>query len=490
MTLTPEIEAEIRRLFFTEHWKVGTIAAQLGRHPDQVRRLCGLTSAKRVLPSQQPSPLLPYLDFVRETLAQYPKLRATRLDQMLRARGYTGSVRTIRKYVRGMRPARRPEVFVRTEVLPGEQAQIDWMHVGTVPVPGGERALWAFVMVLGHSRGMWAELVFDLDVHSLRRSLVRACAALGGSARQWLFDNPKTVVLGRQGDVVRFHPALLEVAGAYHALPRVCGVRKPQHKGKVERAVRYLRESFFAARPLRDRDTLNAQLWTWIDEVAHRRPHPVQRGRTVAEVLAEERARLLPIPAAPPSLERVEPVRVDSTATVRFDGNSYSVPPEHAGQTRTLAADDREVRVLEGANVIAVHARCWGRAQQVEDPAHRAAVLALKTGAREPKGRDRLLMQVPQIELLLKRWLLDGRHVGTMVKRAIQLLDAYGAEVVRAAVGEMVERGTYDSGALAVLCEQQRRATARPIPMMVSLGAHVPEREVLPHPLEGYDEQR
>jgi hypothetical protein len=41
-------------------------------------------------------------------------------------------------------------------------------------VPGGERALWVFVMVLAYSRAMWAELVFDLTIESLRRSLVRA----------------------------------------------------------------------------------------------------------------------------------------------------------------------------------------------------------------------------------------------------------------------------------------------------------------------------
>jgi hypothetical protein len=91
-----------------------------------------------------------------------------------------------------------------TEPLIGEQAQVDWAHVGHIKVAGGERALWAFVMVLAWSRAMWAELVLDLTVHSVRRSIARAIQAFGGSTRQWLFDNPKTIVLERHDNAVRF----------------------------------------------------------------------------------------------------------------------------------------------------------------------------------------------------------------------------------------------------------------------------------------------
>ena len=74
-------------------------------------------------------------------------------------------------------------------------------------MPGGERVLWMFVIVLAHSRAMWGEFVIDLTVHSLCRSLVRGTTALGGASRQWLFDNPKVVVLERVGTVARYHPA-------------------------------------------------------------------------------------------------------------------------------------------------------------------------------------------------------------------------------------------------------------------------------------------
>ena len=195
MTIRASTAAEIRRLFFAEHWKRGTIAAQLGVHFDTVARVLGSFGPKAGTPRPDARVLEPYVPFVDETLARHPRLVATRIFDMIVGRGYTGSIKTLRRYVRTARPAPKNEVFLRVETLPGEQAQVDWAHVGKLAVPGGERALWVFVIVLAYSRAMWAELVFDLGIESLRRSLVRASAYFQGSPRQWLFDNPKCVVI-------------------------------------------------------------------------------------------------------------------------------------------------------------------------------------------------------------------------------------------------------------------------------------------------------
>ena len=154
MSTTPEIEAEIIRLHYAEHWRVGTIAAQLSVHPDVVRRVLGIGEA-RTGGALRPRLCDPFRDFIVETLARYPRLRATRIFDMLLDRGYKGAARTVRTYVAEVRPAPRREVYLRTEPLVGEQAQIDWAHAGTVAVPGGVRALWLFVMVLSYSRALW-----------------------------------------------------------------------------------------------------------------------------------------------------------------------------------------------------------------------------------------------------------------------------------------------------------------------------------------------
>jgi transposase len=485
---TPEREAEIVRLYFAEHWRVGTISTQLGTHPDVVRRVLGLGGDRT--PDAPPRTRLvdPYRSFIAETLERYPRLCATRLYDMVKDRGYAGAVRTLREFVAEVRPRPRREVFLRTEPLVGEQAQIDWAYVGKVAVPGGERALWLFVMVLSHSRALWGEFVLDLSVHSLCRSLVRASCAFGGTARQWLFDNPKTVVLERHGDAVRFHPVLLDLTARMRVQPRLCAVARPQHKGKVERAIRYLRDRFLAGRTITAVAEGNTLLTRFVAEVAHQRPHPVLPKCTVGDVFVEERGRLLALPEPLPDTDFVGPAAVDRQAFVRFDGNRYSVPTKLAERALTLVVDDREVRVLDGATCVARHERCYGKRQVIETAAHRAELVAARRAAGDLKGRDRLRAVAPRFGALLERWALTGPSLAIQVTRAIKLLDLYGDDIFASAVEEVVARGLRDTSALAVACDRLRRNRRRPVPIEVALPSHVEDRDVIPHDLETYDE--
>lgn len=493
MTISKATAAEIRRLYFAEHWKRGTIAAQLGVHFDTVVRVLGSFGPKAGSPRPEARVLEPYIPFVDETLGRHPRLVATRIHDMLTERGYTGSLRTLRRYVRNARPAPKSEVFLRVETLPGEQAQVDWAHVGQLTTLGSTRPLWAFVMVLAYSRAMWAELVLDMGIESLRRSLVRASAFFGGSPRQWLFDNAKTVVIERSGDAVRFHPALLDLAAHMHVQPALCGVRKPHEKGKVERAIRYLKDRFFAARTFHSVAHGNAQLLDFFAHLAHQRPHPRWPERRVLDVFEEEKPRLLSLPSPLPETDTVVPIAVDKSAFVKLDTNRYSVPARYERRTLTLVANDRAVRLLDGNEEVACHPRCWGRHQRIELAHHRAAILEEKRKARDLKGRDRLRVEVPEIEKLLERWVDAGRNIGSMVSFTIQLLDGYGPAILREVVADMLRRGVHDRGAMAILCEQRRRSRAGgnnggPAPLAIPLGAHVVERDVVPHDLGGYDE--
>jgi transposase len=486
MTVPMEVENEIRVLHFGEHFPVGTIASQLTVHEDVVKRVLGLLARR---PSAKPRPLAvdPVKDFIAETLASYPRLCSTRLFDMVQPRGYRGSVRTLRDYVRLVRPQPKREAFLRLVPLIGEQAQVDWAHIGGVSVPGGNRDLWLFVMTLPWSRGMWGEFVFDLSAWSLLRSLARACAAFGGTAREWLFDNPKSVVLARHGAAACFQPTLLELSGRYAVRLKLCTPRKANQKGGVERQIRYLRERFLAARVIHGVEQGNRELAAFIADIAHRRPHPTIPDRTVGNCIEEERTRLLRLPEPTPCTDQVVPVRVDKTAFCRFDTNLYSVGPEHVGKTLTLAADDREVRFIEGTTLVARHERCWGRRQVVESPEHRAALVAQKHGASEGKGRDRLLTAVPAITTLYERWVERGRNLGSMTARTLKLLDLYGQQSLACAVAQVIERGLHDPGALASLCEQQRCALSAPVPIAFTLAGHVHDRDVIPHDLETYD---
>jgi len=487
VTVSLETEAEIRRLFFAEHWKRGTIAAQLGVHPDVVVRVIGSLGTPKAAQDAGQMLIDPYRDFIVETLEQYPRLLGTRLYDMLKGRGYQGSLRTLRRFVRRVRPLPKKEAVLRLQTLPGEQAQVDWAHVGELPVPGGVRRLWVFVMVLAHSRAAFVELVLSLDAHSLRRSLIRASAAFGGSPRQWLFDNAKAVVIDRRGDAIRFHDALLDLAAHLHVQPRLCAPYCPQEKGEVERFIRYLKGRFFAARTIHSIEHGNAQLSAFLSEIAHQREHPRWPERSVAEVFADEQASLLPLPEVMPVSDQVGPVHVDRAAFVRLDTNRYSVPHRYASGAVTLVASDSELRFLDGDQLVASHPRCWGRNQWIEDPEHRKELTQLKRAASDLKGRDRLRAEVPGIEPLFERWVAANRNLGSMVARTIGLLDAYGAPLLREAVATMLASDTHDPGALAILCERRRRHRGDRPSIPLSLSSHVLERDVIPHDLGTYD---
>lgn len=237
-------------------------------------------------------------------------------------------------------------------------------------------------------------------------------------------------------------------------------------------------------------DQGNREFLAFLEQTALERPHTTFKGRTVRDCFDEERSRLLPLPQAPVATDQVLPIRVDKTASCRFDTNLYSVPPEHVGKTLSLVADDREVRFLDGAALVTHHPRCWGRRQTVEVPEHREAILARKRGAREAKGRDRLRAAIPAIDVLYERWVEAGRNLGSMTARTLKLLDLYGQELLAAAAEQVIARGLHDPGALAALCEQRRRATHAPVPLDISLAPHIHDRDVIPHDLETYDAKK
>src|ERR1700752_1193014 len=129
--ISPEIRAQIRRYFFGEHWKIGTIARELNVHPDAVRNAIDAQRLGGKVHPLRPSIVDPYSEFIRQTLDQHPKLRATRIYQMVRDRGYVGSIIQLRRAVARLRPQVR-EPFLSLSTLAGEQGQVDWAHFGHV----------------------------------------------------------------------------------------------------------------------------------------------------------------------------------------------------------------------------------------------------------------------------------------------------------------------------------------------------------------------
>jgi transposase len=479
-----ELRVQIRHYFFAEHWKVGTIAAELKLHPDTVRRAIEVNRVQRAL-QLRASIVDPYLPFLREMLEAHPRLCATRLYRMIAERGYTGSIVQLRRVVAHLRP-RRQEAFLRTQVFAGEEAQVDWAHFGSVKVGQTQRTLSCFVMTLSWSRALYLEFFFDQTMESFLRGHAHAFASFNGSVRVVLYDNLKSAVLERHGSQIHFNPRLLELAGHYHFVPRPCQVRAGNQKGRVERAIRYVRDSFWAARGFTTLEECNRQALRWRDEVAHQRPWPDDRNNPVAQAFIDEQPRLLPLPLHPFNCEHVVAVRSAKTIYVRFDGNDYSIPPEAVGRTLTLAASDIEVRILNGATELARHRRTYDRQQMVLDPEHQKALLKMKRKARESTRSSQLEVAVPESAQLLEKAFAEGESAVQQTTQLLELLERYGEKALRGAVHEAIERNTPRASSVAFLLRQRHRTA--PLPLDLSRHPQAQNLNVRAHDLETYDE--
>lgn len=482
-----ELIAKIRHLFHAEHWKIGTIAQQLGVHWETVRQALGTDRFNRNK-IERARLTDPYVPFIRETLERYPRLRATRIFEMVRARGYTGSVVQLRRVVATLRPTHQ-EAFLRLRTFPGEAGQADWACFGKVRVGRAERILSCFVFLLSYSRALFLKFFFNQQMENFLRGHVEAFENIG-CPRAILYDNTKSVVLERRGEAFHFHPRLLELAAHYHFAPQPCHPYRPTEKGRVERAISYVRHAFFAARPFTTLEDFNRQALVWRDEVAHRRPWPGDDTRTVQEVWEEEKAFLLPLPAHPMETDLVLPVRSKKSIDIRFDQNDYSIPPSAVGPWLTLVASQNRVRILDGTTEIARHGRSYDRHEVRTDPAHQEALLEEKRKALGATPSGRLLAAVPESEALLDAAFQRGEPAHRQTAKLLELLDLYGAEELKAAVREALERGTPRAASVAFLLARRRRAQQRkaPLPIELRQRPELADLYIEPHHPETYDE--
>ena len=344
-------------------------------------------------------------------------------------------------------------------------------------------------MVLGYSRALAALFTYDQTLESFLRGHVAAFEALGGCARNLVYDNLRSAVLDRRGAAVQFHPRLLDLAGHYHFAPRPCTPGRGNEKGKIERQIQYLRHAFFAARPFRDLDDINAQFRRWRDEVAHRRRHPDHPDRSVADVWTEEKPRLLPLPAHPFETDLVRVVRSGKTPYVRFDRNNYSIPHTHVRKPLTLVASATRVRILDGQTELTDHHRTYDTGLTVEDPAHVENLLVATRQANAHTTRDRLRAAVPATATLFERLAQRGEALRPNATRLLALLDDYGPQELAAAVALALERDALGAGSIAHILETRRRQRGLKPPLRLTLPDRpgLRELDVRPHDLEAYD---
>ncbi len=469
MALSREQETDILRYYFAEKWRVGTIARQLNLHHSSVERVIAQAGIPKPERTAQPSIIDPYLPFIVETLQQFPKLTAARLYQMAVERGYPGGPSHFRQHIAQLRPKPLPEAFLRLNTLPGEQAQADWGHFGEVQIGQAKRPLMAFVMVLSYSRRIFVRFFLNARTGPFLQGHVQAFEHWQAVPRVILYDNLKSAVIARQGRAIEFNPSLLALAAHYRFEPRPVAVARGNEKGRVERAIRYLRDNFFAGRTWADLEDLNAQALAWSLGPAMDRPCPQDASRRVSEVFAEEQSALMALPDQPFAAVETLAVSVGKTPFIRFDLNDYSVPHEWVRRNLLVVASEQRVRILDQGQVIAEHVRHYGKHQQIIDPAHLDALQQHKQQAKSHSGQHRLLATCAATESLLQQAVERGHPLKTTVRRLLEALDDYGAEAFCQAVQQALDSDSPHASAVTQILQCAREQQHQPPPLSLPL---------------------
>jgi len=344
------------------------------------------------------SKLDPYKPYLDQRLSA-GVWNAVVLLRELRERGYTGGYSILKAYLHPKRQAARAVAVRRFETLPGQQAQVDWGHLGTLEAAERRQPIWGFVVTLGHSRAMYADAATDQRLDTFLRLHEAAFEALGGVPHEILYDRTKTVVLGtdERGEV-RWHPIFLDFARYWGFRPRLCRPYRAQTKGKVESGIRYLRGSFLPGREASSLEDLRSQLRAWVAGVANVRVHGTTH-HVVREAWQAEQAHLQPLGGrAPypyvPEVRR----RVGRDAYVAYGANRYSVPWTMAGCEVWIREVGGRVEIYRGHERIAVHPVCTGRHQVLTQPQHHQGIPFLGALRRSPV-KIAIQESSPQVEV-------------------------------------------------------------------------------------------
>ncbi|MCC5888411.1 MAG: IS21 family transposase [Gammaproteobacteria bacterium] len=278
--LTEELLVEIKVLA-RQGRSIRAIARELGIARNTVRSYLRGDVPNRAGAFGRPRKLAPFEDWLRRRVdaAQPLRLPATVLHRELQAIGYSGTERTVQRFIKALYPLETPEPAERFETPPGHQAQMDW---GEYRLNG--QKIYAFVGVLGHSRWMYVEYVESTQSDVLIECHRRMFGDFGGVPHEILYDNMRTVVSRRDAygrGRHRFHDALWSLAAECGFRPRLCRPYRPQTKGKVERSVHYVESSFFNPLITRlafegqsvDLDLVNAEARQWVGSIANQRIH-------------------------------------------------------------------------------------------------------------------------------------------------------------------------------------------------------------------------
>ena len=320
--------------------------------------------------------IIKLLDGGLEARAIYDRLRLEHQGEFCAS--YWAVKRMVRR-VRRARGVQAEDVSIIVDTEAGEIAQVDFGYVGKLLDPAQHvlRRAWVFVMVLGHSRHMFCKVVFDQKTSTWLRLHVEAFAYFGGSVRVVVPDNLKAAVLKNAfavGGETALNRSYIELARHYGFKIDPTPPFSPKKKGKVEAAVKYVKNNALKGRTGEDINEVNAILHRWVEEIAGTRIHGTTHKRPLEVFKAEEAAALRDLPT-----QHFDPVvwkkaKVHGDTHVEFERKLHSVPWRFVGKKVWLRCTAKTLMAFWDDTRIATHSRSFrGRrsTQKEHLPEHR-----------------------------------------------------------------------------------------------------------------------
>jgi len=451
---------QIHALHKQDNLNSNQIAKELNVHPMTVSRWLKQPSYSNRKRKKRTSNLDPHKDAIVRMLHQH-NYTVTQILQRIHESGYKGGYTVLKEFVRQIRPPRK-NAYLVLHFDPGQCAQVDWGYAGMINVGSTRRRLSFFVMVLCHSRMLYVEFTLGETQEQFMACHEHAFEYFGGCPRQVMVDNLKSAVLSHPaGHSAVYHPRYTDFAGHYGFDICACNVRAPNEKGRVENAVRYVKNNFLRGLELDQFAPINPAVRKWLDTVANLREHRTTRKRPV-DLFVIELEKLIPLTLVPYDVGVSKNVYVNSQFRITLDTNRYSVPSEYASRKLTMRVYPEKLIIYHNQKIIAEHTRRYDRHQDYLIADHQNELLQQKRKAREQQRLMHLLRLSQHGEEYYNELKSRRLNPAVHIRKIIALCEIYGDEAVGRAIEDAIEYQAFSSEYIANILEQRARKLPEP----------------------------
>lgn len=440
------------------------IAQQMSLNPKTVAKWLSRERFEARKNKGRSSKLDPHKANIVSWLEKHPYSAQQIFQRLCDEHSYTGGYTIVKTYVRRVRP-RAEKAFLSLAFAPGQSAQVDWGHCGTVAVGNTRRALSVFVMVLSHSRHMYIEFTLSQKQEHFLACHAHAFEYFGGVPESVMIDNLKTGVLEhKRGEAPRWNPRYEDFARDYGFEIVACNPRSPQEKGRVENGVGYVKKNFLAGRDFKDFYHIASAASRWLEFTANERIHRVT-GEKPRVLWEKERLQLQELPVNAPSAAMRLRLRATSTFRLCIEANRYSVPAQYAGHYLDVDLSSERIEVFHEGELVAKHRRDYGRGGDFEHPDHPKALLASRRNARTQKQLQSFLQLGEHAELFYAKLQERRLNAAVHVRAILGLEGSYTRRQIAEAISDAHTLSGYSSEYIINLLGQRERPSQEPGPL-------------------------